>query len=166
MGETRTEQRPLKVAQNVAYALARRIGSPSTSTDSHSLSKRPRVPVESPPQSSFLVAWHPSCWTTPGWFVILSLLNRAGGVFMEFGTGKLKRWMWLCSPAVALVCGLTVALCQKQPAANEPSSVAPAQSAKAQPRAMGDGDYVGTETCVGCHDAQQKRFKNTVMGKI
>ena len=85
---------------------------------------------------------------------------------MGFGTGKLKRWIWLCAPAVAVFMGHNVTLAQKQPAASEPSSVAAAQRAKAQPRAMGDGDYVGTETCVGCHDAQQKRFKNTIMGKI
>jgi mono/diheme cytochrome c family protein len=77
---------------------------------------------------------------------------------MGFGTGKLKRWMWLCSPAVALVFGLTVALCQKQPAANAPSSVAATQSSKAQPRAPGNGGYVGTETCVGCHTDQERRF--------
>jgi DmsE family decaheme c-type cytochrome len=40
------------------------------------------------------------------------------------------------------------------------------QSAKAQPPAKGNGDYVGTETCLGCHPDQQRRFKNTVMGKI
>jgi len=35
-----------------------------------------------------------------------------------------------------------------------------AQAAKA------DGDYVGTEVCLGCHEDQQRRFKNTVMGKV
>ena len=27
------------------------------------------------------------------------------------------------------------------------------------------GDYVGSETCAGCHEEQAKRFKNTAMGK-
>ena len=29
-----------------------------------------------------------------------------------------------------------------------------------------DGDYVGSETCISCHDDQNRRFKNTVMGKV
>src|SRR6266496_3007000 len=33
-------------------------------------------------------------------------------------------------------------------------------------KAATSGDYVGTETCIGCHEDQQKRFKNTVMGKV
>ncbi len=28
------------------------------------------------------------------------------------------------------------------------------------------GDYVGNDVCLGCHEDQQKRFKNTVMGRI
>lgn len=49
---------------------------------------------------------------------------------------------------------------------DQDKNAAAAQSAKAQPPAKGDGDYVGTETCVGCHKDQQRRFNNTVMGKI
>lgn len=40
-----------------------------------------------------------------------------------------------------------------------------AQQAKTQPAAKSDGDYVGMETCVGCHEAQQKSYVNTIMGK-
>jgi DmsE family decaheme c-type cytochrome len=29
-----------------------------------------------------------------------------------------------------------------------------------------DGDYVGSETCVTCHQDQERRFKNTIMGKV
>src|SRR5215831_2735292 len=29
-----------------------------------------------------------------------------------------------------------------------------------------DGDYVGSETCVTCHQDQERRFKNTAMGKV
>jgi DmsE family decaheme c-type cytochrome len=32
--------------------------------------------------------------------------------------------------------------------------------------AAADSEYVGTDTCLGCHEDQQKRFKNTVMGKV
>ena len=38
------------------------------------------------------------------------------------------------------------------------------QSAK--PASKPDGDYVGSETCIGCHQDQNHRFKNTTMGKI
>jgi len=42
------------------------------------------------------------------------------------------------------------------------ASPGPSPQAKAAP----GSDYAGTETCVGCHEDQQNRFKNTVMGKI
>ena len=29
----------------------------------------------------------------------------------------------------------------------------------------GDGDYVGSETCIACHADEERRFKDTVMGK-
>jgi DmsE family decaheme c-type cytochrome len=32
--------------------------------------------------------------------------------------------------------------------------------------AGGDGDYVGSDTCVTCHQDQERRFKNTIMGKV
>jgi DmsE family decaheme c-type cytochrome len=32
--------------------------------------------------------------------------------------------------------------------------------------AKADGDYVGNDTCVTCHEDQHRRFKNTVMGRI
>ena len=75
---------------------------------------------------------------------------------MGFGTGKLKRWIWLCAPAVAVFMGHNVTLAQKQPAAIEPSSVAwKAAEGKAS-------DYVGQETCAGCHADQAKQFGKTV----
>jgi hypothetical protein len=39
------------------------------------------------------------------------------------------------------------------------------EKAKTPPPKESDGDYVGSETCVTCHDDQNRRFKNTVMGK-
>jgi DmsE family decaheme c-type cytochrome len=36
---------------------------------------------------------------------------------------------------------------------------------KAAPTVAVTGDYVGSDVCIGCHDDQNKRFKNTVMGK-
>lgn len=35
----------------------------------------------------------------------------------------------------------------------------------AQAAGKGDGDYVGSETCVACHTDQEKTFKATIMGK-
>ena len=35
----------------------------------------------------------------------------------------------------------------------------------AQAAGKGDGDYVGSETCVACHQDQEKTFKVTIMGK-
>ena len=87
---------------------------------------------------------------------------------------KCRIWAWLLMASATLVSGVTL-LAQKQPAATASSYVsspalaeekAAAPSAKARPPAMGVGGYVGTETCVGCHTDQQRRFKNTIMGKI
>ncbi len=36
---------------------------------------------------------------------------------------------------------------------------------KATPAAAIDSDYVGADVCAGCHEDQNKRFQNTVMGK-
>ncbi|MFB3917520.1 MAG: DmsE family decaheme c-type cytochrome [Terriglobales bacterium] len=42
-----------------------------------------------------------------------------------------------------------------------------AKTAAAKPNAgKNNGDYVGTDTCITCHDLQYKHFKNTVMGKV
>ena len=38
--------------------------------------------------------------------------------------------------------------------------------AKPATPAQGDGDYVGSDVCLGCHEQQNRTFKNTVMGKV
>lgn len=43
-------------------------------------------------------------------------------------------------------------------------SAPPAQTSKASD-ARGDGDYVGSDTCVACHEDQGRRFNKTPMGK-
>jgi Doubled CXXCH motif (Paired_CXXCH_1) len=43
-------------------------------------------------------------------------------------------------------------------------SIAGQQPTKAAPAAT-SGDYVGSDTCVTCHEDQNKRFSKTVMGK-
>lgn len=62
---------------------------------------------------------------------------------------------------LALIIGTTWVKAQQQPAAQKTSSVAWGASAGGQA-----DQYVGDQTCVGCHEDQQRRFKNTVMGKI
>jgi DmsE family decaheme c-type cytochrome len=42
----------------------------------------------------------------------------------------------------------------------------PQEKAKAAAPSGADGDYVGSETCVTCHQDQEHRFKNTIMGKV
>jgi len=75
---------------------------------------------------------------------------------MGFATGKLKRWVWLCAPAVALLLSHAVVLAQKQPAANEPASIAwKAPAGK-------ESDYIGQDTCAGCHADHAKQFGKTV----
>lgn len=51
--------------------------------------------------------------------------------------------------------------------ANSEVKPAPAQE-QAKPAAPSgaDGDYVGSETCITCHQDQEHRFKNTIMGKV
>jgi hypothetical protein len=43
--------------------------------------------------------------------------------------------------------------------------VDPQEKAKPPAPSAGDGDYVGSETCITCHQDQERRFKNTIMGK-
>jgi DmsE family decaheme c-type cytochrome len=47
---------------------------------------------------------------------------------------------------------------------SKPTAAQPANQAKTG--AAPSGDYVGSEVCVTCHEDQQRRFKNTVMGKV
>jgi DmsE family decaheme c-type cytochrome len=72
-----------------------------------------------------------------------------------------RNWVWLAVLPLLVSLGASVALAQKQLAASE----APTAASKA-PAQGSSTDYVGDETCVGCHEDQQKRFKNTIMGKI
>src|SRR5690349_12451502 len=60
--------------------------------------------------------------------------------------------------------GLAVRLNARPPAQDATNPAGGQEKAKAAP-AAGDGDYVGSETCITCHQDQDHRFKNTVMGK-
>jgi len=49
--------------------------------------------------------------------------------------------------------------------ANGESPVAQEQAAPARAKSA-DGGYVGSQVCITCHEDQNRRFKNTVMGKV
>jgi DmsE family decaheme c-type cytochrome len=68
---------------------------------------------------------------------------------------KTKSILLLIAAAVLFLTGGMQA--QSTPATK---AAAPAAQAGAS------GDYVGSETCIGCHEDQQRRFRNTVMGKV
>jgi predicted CXXCH cytochrome family protein len=59
--------------------------------------------------------------------------------------------------SLAFCPGFNLALAQKQPAAEEPASVAWQAPAEGQP-----GDYVGGETCAACHPDEASQFAKTV----
>ena len=61
--------------------------------------------------------------------------------------------------------GLAIRLNARPPAQDATSPPTGQEKAKAAPAAGGDGDYVGSETCITCHQDQDHRFKNTPMGK-
>ena len=49
-------------------------------------------------------------------------------------------------------------------AAGAPSETKPASATHASK--VDNSEYVGSEVCLTCHQDQDRRFKNTVMGKI
>ena len=80
----------------------------------------------------------------------------------------LKRWKlpWL---AVALLLPLLLAArppAESGAAGQDPKPEGSAATPSAPQGGADASEYVGTDTCVTCHEDQQRRFKNTVMGKI
>lgn len=74
---------------------------------------------------------------------------------------KVRLWAWLFAPVLILSFTHNLASAQKQPASNEPSSVA----WKAPSEGKAD-DYVGQDTCAGCHEARAKEFAKTVHARV
>ncbi len=68
-------------------------------------------------------------------------------------------------PAILLVLLLFAGLAQAQSQAPKAGAAAGAASPKPA-AAKADGDYVGNDTCITCHDDQNRHFKHTVMGKV
>ena len=73
---------------------------------------------------------------------------------------KLSGRTWRGIAAVVFSLGAAVAMAQRQPASTQPSSVA--WKAPAEGKAE---DYIGQETCAGCHADQAKQFTKTVHAK-
>ena len=74
-------------------------------------------------------------------------------------TGKIGMWLGLL--ALFAVLGATLALAQKRPAATEPPSVAWKAPPEGKP-----ADYVGRDTCAGCHPDEDKQFAKTVHAEV
>ncbi|MGB4783952.1 MAG: DmsE family decaheme c-type cytochrome [Candidatus Acidiferrum sp.] len=73
----------------------------------------------------------------------------------------------LLTGLVLLCCLAGVVSASRARSADNGDNPAPAQEkAKAAAPSGADGDYVGSETCVTCHVDQERRFKNTIMGKV
>jgi len=82
----------------------------------------------------------------------------------------MKRWR----SSLVLKASIAVVLCAASFADARPDdkSAPPSDPARVSPPATpqkgsggGDGDYVGSETCITCHADEERRSKDTVMGK-
>jgi len=63
--------------------------------------------------------------------------------------------------------GISAAAENSEPQSPPSPARAGAERAKnIKPASSEDGGYVGTDTCLACHEDQNRRFRNTVMGKI
>ena len=76
-----------------------------------------------------------------------------------------KYFLWILGFAVLLVFSLSLPLgAGEREQAGKPAATQATNQSKSGGAA--DGDYVGSETCIACHQDQDRRFKNTVMGKV
>src|ERR1700675_2626263 len=68
---------------------------------------------------------------------------------------------------LAFVVSLTLtAIASTRQSSNDEAQAAAQEKAKPAAPSAADGDYVGSAVCVTCHVDQERRFKNTVMGKV
>ena len=80
-----------------------------------------------------------------------------------------------CKSSLVLVATMAVILCaissagsQSEPKVSQALDRARVAGSSGADKSSGggaDGDYVGSEVCASCHEDQERRFKNTVMGK-
>jgi predicted CXXCH cytochrome family protein len=76
---------------------------------------------------------------------------------MQICFNRHRIWAGMATSAVILTSLLPLTFAQKQPSANEPSSVSWRAPTLGSP-----SDYVGGETCAGCHPDQARQFAKTV----
>jgi len=62
--------------------------------------------------------------------------------------------------------GVAAGLNARPPAQDAPKPPTEQEKTKAVAPSAADGDYVGGETCITCHQDQDHRFKNTPMGRV
>src|SRR5437773_7150108 len=62
--------------------------------------------------------------------------------------------------------GVAAGLNARPPAQDAPKPPTEQEKTKAVAPSAADGDYVGSETCITCHQDQDHRFKNTPMGRV
>src|SRR5580704_2957701 len=72
----------------------------------------------------------------------------------------------LAGPWIAASLSVTVWAAPDDSKSAGPQASSAQEAAKATAPKGPDGDYVGSEVCITCHDDQNRRFKNTVMGKV
>ena len=66
-------------------------------------------------------------------------------------------------PLLLAFCLALATIAHTTPTAPDTEKTAAQEKAGTQKSAGADGDYVGSETCVTCHQDQERRFKSTVM---
>jgi len=74
---------------------------------------------------------------------------------IDLKQSRLNRWLLAFAPPILALSALSLALAQKQPAANESSTVQWKQPAG------NPGDFAGTEVCAGCHVVEDSQFAKT-----
>jgi len=79
--------------------------------------------------------------------------------------GILKSQLFII-PVFVFSLGLITIVVASPPGENELKQLAAQEKPKPAAPSGADGDYVGSDTCIGCHQDQNHRFKNTIMGKI
>jgi DmsE family decaheme c-type cytochrome len=72
----------------------------------------------------------------------------------------------LTVPLLVFTLAATISVMAKQAGNSDTGRAAAQETTKAAVAPAADGDYVGSAVCVTCHEDQQHRFKNTIMGKI
>src|SRR5215471_12750957 len=72
----------------------------------------------------------------------------------------------LTLPLFVLLLGLVVGVSARSPSPDNAKSPAAQEKTAAKTTNATPAGYAGSEVCITCHEDQDRRFKNTVMGKV